>query len=69
MASTGICAYCGAPISSSSQKCPHCGADNPLYVVPVLRAMPDPGAEETDQPASTGECPFCHGTLRSDQKY
>ena len=38
MASTGICAYCGAPVSSASLKCPHCGAANPLYVVPVRSA-------------------------------
>ena len=66
MASTGICAYCGAPISSSSQKCPQCGADNPLYVVPVRGTASDGGAE---QPASTGTCPYCGGTLRSDQKF
>ena len=35
MASTGLCAYCGAPVSSSSATCPHCGAANPLYVVPA----------------------------------
>ena len=66
MASTGICAYCGAPISSSSRKCPQCGADNPLYVVPVRGTASDGGAE---QPASTGTCPYCGGTLRSDQKF
>ena len=66
MASTGICAYCGAPISSSSRKCPQCGADNPLYVVPVRGTASDGGA---DQPASTGTCPYCGGTLRSDQKF
>ena len=69
MASTGICAYCGAPISSSSQKCPQCGADNPLYVVPVRGPVLDREAEEKDQPASTGSCPYCSGTLRSDQKF
>ena len=69
MASTGICAYCGAPISSSSQKCPQCGADNPLYVVPVRGPVLDREAEEKDQPASTGSCPYCGGTLRSDQKF
>ena len=39
MASTGICAYCGAPVSSASLKCPHCGAANPLYAAPV-RSQP-----------------------------
>ena len=39
MASTGICAYCGAPVSSVSLKCPHCGAANPLYAAPV-RSLP-----------------------------
>ena len=42
MASTGLCAYCGAPVSSSSDKCPHCGAPNPLYVVPVRSAPLQP---------------------------
>lgn len=70
MASTGICAYCGAPISSSSQKCPNCGAANPLYVVP-LRTAPVTGEakDQSPRPASTGTCPYCGGTLRSDQKY
>lgn len=35
MASTGLCAYCGAPVTSVSLKCPHCGAANPLYAAPV----------------------------------
>ena len=70
MASTGLCAYCGAPVSSSSAKCPHCGAANPLYVVPVRGAdRPSEAEEEPDRLASTGTCPFCGGTVRSDQKF
>ena len=62
MASTGICAYCGAPISSSSQKCPHCGAANPLYVAPVRTASVTIDTGEGDgRPASTGTCPYCGG--------
>ena len=38
MTSTGICTYCGSSVSSSSVKCPHCGAANPEYVVPVRTA-------------------------------
>ena len=46
MASTGICAYCGAPVSSASAKCPHCGAANPLFVVPVRGVSSRPGTVE-----------------------
>ena len=46
MASTGICAYCGAPLSSASLKCPHCGAANPAYVVPTRSAPMAPRTVE-----------------------
>ena len=70
MASTGICAYCGAPISSSDRKCPHCGAANPLYVAPVRNAAAASWDEqESSRLASTGTCPYCGGTLRSDHKF
>ena len=42
MPSTNKCEYCGSTITSNDQKCPNCGASNPLYVVDTPRVILTP---------------------------
>lgn len=39
MASTNKCEYCGSTITSNDQKCPNCGATNPVYVEDTPRVI------------------------------
>lgn len=39
MASTSKCEYCGGTVSSEERICPHCGAENPNYVVDTPRQV------------------------------
>lgn len=39
MASTSKCEYCGGTVSSEEKNCPHCGAENPNYIVNTPRQI------------------------------
>lgn len=69
-ATAGKCEYCDSTLYSDEKICPYCGAANPNFVVH--------GTEETSSAggtrfhgttnASTGKCPYCGATVRSNEK-
>lgn len=72
-ATAGKCEYCESKVYSDEKVCPGCGAPNPNYVVhadqeeTVLRSGTS-GNGNTGN-ASTGKCPYCGATVRSNQAY
>ena len=69
-ATAGKCEYCDSVVYSDEKVCPGCGAANPNYVVhadqeePVTRSAAGNGSAGN---ASTGKCPYCGATVRSNQ--
>ena len=80
MSSKHPCPFCKTELSPEQARCPFCGAENMFYG--VYASVPDPqrptplqATTPTGTPTtregpltSTGQCPFCGGVLRSDQK-
>ncbi len=70
------CPFCQTELSPDQPRCSFCGAENMFYG--VYASIPDPRRPTPSQPttpttgggplSSTGECPFCGGVLRSDEK-
>ncbi len=70
-ATAGKCEYCDSTVYSDEKVCPGCGAANPDYVVhadqeePVTRSA----SGSSTGNASTGKCPYCSATVRSNQAF
>ena len=71
-ATAGKCEYCESPVYSDEKTCPGCGAPNPNYVVHPEQEEPATRSSSNDSSAvnaSTGKCPYCGATVRSDQAF
>ncbi len=79
MAYINKCPYCATVLQKEDPRCPKCGAENIFYGVdmsgdeyqnpsPVRAAEPVAAPEGKSRTASTGKCPYCGSTLRSDEK-
>lgn len=72
-ATPGKCEYCDSVIYSDDKVCPYCGAPNPNFVVhadekdTVTRSNAE--REHGTENASTGKCPYCGATVRSNERY
>lgn len=70
LATAGRCAYCDSVLYSDEKVCSHCGAANPNFVVHGLQRNSATGGARAhgESNASTGKCPYCGGTVRSNEK-
>ncbi|MBR0081874.1 MAG: hypothetical protein IJP98_03935 [Clostridia bacterium] len=69
-ATAGKCEYCDSVLYSDEKVCSRCGAANPNFVVHGLAGSSAAGGSRSHGTtnASTGKCPFCGATVRSNEK-
>ena len=71
-ATAGKCEYCESTVYSDEKVCPGCGAPNPNFVVHATdqeKTATRSAAGSSAKNASTGKCPYCNATVRSDQAF
>ncbi|MDO4853389.1 MAG: zinc ribbon domain-containing protein, partial [Clostridia bacterium] len=71
-ATIGACEFCGSELYSDEKECSHCGAPNPNFVVhPESDGTVSRGGTRAhgSENASTGRCPYCDATVRSNERY
>ena len=68
-ATAGKCEYCDSVIWSDDKVCPYCGAANPNFVVHGKAQSASAGGLRSHGTtnASTGKCPYCGATVRSNE--